>query len=458
LQGPILGLLRTRQYLNETYGQCLKVDDRATVQGIGDGGYAAIHVADALRRFGVIANKVFVGAAPTDLAKLLADIVGHIDANGGSISEVGLLDKYLMTLYTYSAEIVGVNNTGSGITFASDSYREVLVKGLANPNPIAVASLLQQLPLSNATALLNPEFLQLLRSAAANDLHNPCNMTLLPDEWISSAPTASPVAGGNGTDFGGSGGGQTSGTVQVLCKALNEASSLPILSGRSDFLEVIYDTEICFALNDTDIQSTSAHYPPFVFNYTLGQIGLFINLYEGIFEGPESLVPKGNHAIAKELCKMSPMLYFGVRPHAPEDETMKPHYRRPLSEVERNVCLTGSTGPTLSPSIAGAATNPPSNGGGSGGGGGVNGSGGGGDSGGGTGGGTTGGGGGTSGGGDTGSNNGGGDTGSNNGGGDAGTGTGSAGGGEGSDSSLNRGIPTSLILLALWMLVFTSVC
>jgi hypothetical protein len=173
LQGPILAFLRTRQYLNETYGECLKLDDSATVQGIGDGGYAAIHLSDALRRFRVRSNKVFIGAAPSDLAKFLADAVAHIDANFGTISEPGLLDKYLMMIYTYSASIVGVNNTGSGISLASDTYRDALVKGLSNPSPVAVTTLLQQLPMNDATTLLNPEFLQFLRRAAATNTPQP---------------------------------------------------------------------------------------------------------------------------------------------------------------------------------------------------------------------------------------------------------------------------------------------
>jgi hypothetical protein len=343
LQGAVISFLHLRQYVLEMYGQCLRIDDRATIQGVGDGGYGAIWLADALRRFSVQPNKVFVGAAAANLAKVLADTVAEIDANGGSITSPGLFDTLMLLLYTYSADILGVNNTETGVRLVSETYRSILLSGLANPNPLSRDEFLASLPTNDVSTLIDATLLQYLRDANSNNDMNPCDVSL--EVSPAGTPTASPVDSGGFGNIGDDS-GTSSAAVDALCNAFKSANPLQLFVSQ---LNLNYPVEICYGLDDTDIQSTSSHFPAFFFDTDDGGLGNFITRYEGPIGGLDSLVPGGNHAVVRELCKIAAFLFFNLEGHVADDPTLYPNYRRPFSQQEQQLCSSGSFAPTQAP-------------------------------------------------------------------------------------------------------------
>ena len=165
-QAFIVSYLAAQDYVQQATGGCTQLSSELVVSGYGEGGYAAVVGALALKSIGMFVSQLFVGGAPLNLQVQLAFMFQTLESVSPPAD--GTLQQYWYQVFLsfmglgYSNSLPFLANTGTDQAFLDPTYISTVINRLKAPNPKSASQLFPALP-QNLLTLINSSLLLLFK-------------------------------------------------------------------------------------------------------------------------------------------------------------------------------------------------------------------------------------------------------------------------------------------------------
>jgi hypothetical protein len=156
-QTSVLSYLAAQKYIQSTTGGCTELASTLSIHGYGQGGYAAIAAAKGLQAIGMELLPMYVGSAPLDLIAQLGFSISKLLEKQQTEDTRRRFGIFLAFLgFGYSSDLPFLANANSEQTLLAEPWLSDIGDGLAAPNPIDRATLLDGLPF-NPVLMINAD-------------------------------------------------------------------------------------------------------------------------------------------------------------------------------------------------------------------------------------------------------------------------------------------------------------